>query len=778
VAGVELRQLDRGNPGPRTKYLNGGEGAKYIFLYHACVPNAPVHVFAFFLPSGSARLYIVDPAARRQPLPRLHESYTELRAHYEKKFGTSASYAYPEHPEFAPTYHSSDATALKVLSRDLGLHEAQSYTVVLSSMKDQTYFDTLVPKLSKFPVLIANKAKESHSLDVFPWQSGVSQKMFRSFFSFAHIIDRMISFAEYYDVPLGHIDGDQLLFLSDINFARRVAEQDGVLWWSPTGRPDLGGIEEDRRFTEDLPGTDFLTPGCYANVCLELTVRNLAVNSVLHSVVVNELEGAGGATAFDAVSHTMDEFIDGEASRDLTLGESNVAPQTFVLLKGMVKSWMLDRIRLGNNSSPATIAVDHFWRWVSSRSSHMYDPGIHRFVHGLMRKTFIQLLAELKRLGSQVVYADFSRILLVTAKPPGAAHAYATYITTAATSHELFEHLYLRTDRFYDFMLFMDQSNAASIVCEDPLAIEQSEELVMEMKWDIARYLPLPLQRDFNSLCQFFLLELHKTRKEANGSARAPLRVLPNGEPDTTQRDTGRAKELDAMRDFIQRRLTRKLFRAIESIQTRIRAADAHEDDAFAFPVLPGGQLASYDPTFEFIKAVCAVFELARDYTAEVMVLKKNALELIGYKAFGDQAMFRNPCDPLRLHNVPCARLGCDLMRDFDFCRDQDLSAPDAPKWLCQCGAEFDRIAIEFELLEVVSALERAFAQQDLRCVKCKQIRSDNLSRHCNCSGAYVLTMSKTDARRKMRTIVNVARMHKLPRLRVRTVFFGLFVSF
>jgi len=79
---------------------------------------------------------------------------------------------------------------------------------------------------------------------------------------------------------------------------------------------------------------------------------------------------------------------------------------------------------------------------------------------------------------------------------------------------------------------------------------------------------------------------------------------------------------------------------------------------------------------------------------------------------------------------------------------------------------EYDRVAIEFMLIEMARALERNFAQQDLQCGKCQQIQSDNVSRYCQCSGSYQLTISKADMRRKLRTIVNVAREYNLPRLK------------
>lgn len=344
TVGFDLQQLGRAGPSlTKRRYLDQGRGGKYIFLYHACSNSAPVHVFALFIPGESAKLHIVDPATRRQPIPRLTELYSDLLRKHEQNVGGSMSYTYPDYLTFNTTYHGNDATALKAISRELGLVENRSFVVVISSTKEQSYFDFHTPKLSKFPVLSMSKARSPHSLDVFPWQTSVAQKLVNRYLSLGPWLDRTIALADYYDVPVGHIEGDQALLLADIEFARRLTTQDIVLWWSPGDRPDLGGIEEDNRPQEELAKTEFVSAGCYSNVCLEITVRNLAVDAVLHSVIVNELEGSGGATAFDA-SRTLDEYSKGDSMQDLTLGESNVSPQTFSILKSLVKMWMVDKI--------------------------------------------------------------------------------------------------------------------------------------------------------------------------------------------------------------------------------------------------------------------------------------------------------------------------------------------------------------------------------------------------------------------------------------------------
>lgn len=770
--GLDLNQLDRADPSStRRKYLDEGRAGNYIFLYHAMAGNAGVHVFALFFPNGLVKLHIVDKSTRRQPLIRLHETYVDLLQKRQRSYGTPISIQYPSTCDFSTTYHGNDATALKAISRELGLVEGKSNTVILSSIKEQAYFDALVPKLSKFPVLAMSKTKAAHALDVYPWTSNIGQKMFNRYLSAGPWLDRSVALADYYDVPIGHLEGDQPVFLADIEFARRLTREDMLLWWSPGGRPDLGGLEDDRKLVEELPSTEFTSPGCYFNVCLEVTIRNLAVNSVLHSLIVNELEGSGGATAFDSTSHTLEEYAGGESQRDIALGESQVSPKTFGIIKAMVRTWLVDKIR-DNFNSPATIAIDHFWRWISSSASQMHDPSIHRFVHGLMRKTFIQLLAEFRRLGSHVVYADLSRILLVTSKPPGTAHAYATYITSAVTSNELFQHVYLHTERFYDFLLFMDPANLGGVVCEDPLAIEPPEELTVEMRWNLQTFLPPAIQRDFGNAIRFFIIEMYRSREKAGQAPRVPLKVIQNGLPDATQRDAHKVKEMEATREFITRRLTRRLLKAVGSVQERYKEAMMNGEggaDEFSFPLLPGSHLPLSDPVLEFVKFICTPLSLAREYEVEIGILRRSLLELIGVREFAQEAVFKNPCEPLRLANVPCRH--CDSLKDFDFCRDPELFPKNlevSPRWLCAgCGAEYDKTSIELSLLETVYNIERAFAQQDLRCARCHQIQSDSVSRHCQCSGAYQLTMNKADIRKRLRTIVNVAIVHNLSRLRV-----------
>ena len=46
------------------------------------------------------------------------------------------------------------------------------------------------------------------------------------------------------------------------------------------------------------------------------------------------------------------------------------------------------------------------YRWLGSASAPSFDPLLLAIVKNLMHKLFLQLLAELRRFGTRIVYAD------------------------------------------------------------------------------------------------------------------------------------------------------------------------------------------------------------------------------------------------------------------------------------------------------------------------------------------------------------------------------------
>lgn len=68
---------------------------------------------------------------------------------------------------------------------------------------------------------------------------------------------------------------------------------------------------------------------------------------------------------------------------------------------------------------PCSIAdglLRNLYRWVSHPGSALHDPSLHAALLGLQHKLFLQLCAEMRRLGATIVSANLNTITLATGK--------------------------------------------------------------------------------------------------------------------------------------------------------------------------------------------------------------------------------------------------------------------------------------------------------------------------------------------------------------------------
>lgn len=69
---------------------------------------------------------------------------------------------------------------------------------------------------------------------------------------------------------------------------------------------------------------------------------------------------------------------------------------------------------------------------------------------------------------------------------------------------------------------------------------------------------------------------------------------------------------------------------------------------------------------------------------------------------------------------LPCSH--CNDCRELDLCRDEALQQG---SWDCpNCGAGYDKAAVESRLVAALQARLKEFVLQDLHCTKCKQVRT------------------------------------------------------
>ncbi|GAA6010438.1 hypothetical protein JCM10207_001304 [Rhodosporidiobolus poonsookiae] len=762
----------------RRRYLDRGRNLRYTYLFH--VTNDRRHVFGLFLPTGMLKVYVVERGAARdvQGLDKYYAEQLRRRKDTEEerlKADKSAKkevgvFDYADKLSVVVAYPSSEDVALRQLSRDLkdlSNNKAFASLLVVQSPKPRAYFDERVPAAANFPLITIQSTKAENAFPALAWQVPACRRMIQHYLRASVWIRERIELADRFDVPVCNLERDIPLFLADVDFARRLHKADCALWWTSAARPDLGGREADANASQsdELANPEIGKPGCYSNACLEVEIRNLAVDAVLQSSLVYELEGGEGGGIDDA-AHNLDDYARGTAHAAHSLGDAILPTATFNMVRSMVRAWSVEAGK--TDGAHWRLMLDHFWRWVSSPAAKLYDPALYRFIHGLMRKTFSQLLAEFRRLGSDIVHADFGRVFLLTSKPSSStAYAYANYLVSSITTRELFRYVQLEITRFWDQLVWMDAANSAGIICHRPdLEDQPLEDCEIEVQFNVSTYLPPAVQNQFIAVVARFVHGMLSASRAQSANLRTPLRILQNGLDSTAKKAAvdGDAKEngageKDLAKALVSEDLTRMLLKAV----TVLRDQHEHGDGDFDFPILPGSHLKLKNPVLEFIKTTCAVLALSKDVAEEVVVLKRNLLDFIGVREFAREAIFQNPCLPFKVPMVVCR--SCNSIRDLDLCRNVAFLVKDQP-WQCErCSAEYDRASIEALVIDALQRRLVSYQLQDLRCGKCKTMKAENLRANCDCSGEYVMSETRQELAKRLQVTANVAAFHKLTTL-------------
>lgn len=165
---------------------------------------------------------------------------------------------------------------------------------------------------------------------------------------------------------------------------------------------------------EELVNPEICEPGCYKASCIELDLVGLAVNTVLEANKINEIEGGSNFLNFD-LNPTVEDSMNKAITSMKSFDETTASVRAFRILKALITEWSCDvgktSIQMNENSlSSADLFIAHFYRWVSNPHSRLYDPSLHRTLHSLMKKVFWQLIAELRKVGATIVYANFNKV--------------------------------------------------------------------------------------------------------------------------------------------------------------------------------------------------------------------------------------------------------------------------------------------------------------------------------------------------------------------------------
>ena len=204
--------------------------------------------------------------------------------------------------------------------------------------------------------------------------------------------------------------------------------------------------------------------------------------------------------------------------------ETALCSAAFRIMRSMVNAWLREVAIHRNVFSDFQIV--HFYRWIRSSSALLYDPALRRNLNNLMRKMFLQIIAEFQRLGAEIIYADFNRIILNSGKKNIVdAISYVEYIVQSIRNKELFHSINLTYQQCWEHLLWMDTANfggpkgkipkelQADLTQNSelvPSEMDDQDEVTIEMNWNIAENLPEEgnCREDFESIMSTFMDQL------------------------------------------------------------------------------------------------------------------------------------------------------------------------------------------------------------------------------------------------------------------------------
>lgn len=694
-------------------------------------------------------IMILKPSRGAQEIPvNLEKIYKEV--YQNKKDKVSKLYNiidYKPEMNFDTVYYHTPSSVYKKLNKILrGFQESRSNKALLALQSPycEKVLGLLDPGID-FPTVRMQVSEVS--LPALSWQTLIAKRIMNHFFLVASWIKNMIALSNYGKVPLCNLQVEKMGYLIDIEFARRLTENNVVLWWSKHPFPDHGGFENDR--VGDVNNHDFVpinNPEIYETASLEIAVGTLTINSILTSSLINEAEGTD-------LSDTA--LIDSETNGS-TMAQDAFSPVALSTLKTMVKGWWDDAV--GNNAN-ADAMMNTLVSWVHLSDSKLYDFTLHNHIHNLTSKALFQLVGEFKRMNVNIIYASRYKVIIQTTKiSVENSYAFGQYLVNATRSKPLFNFLDLRIVRYWDVLIWLDEYNYAGRCCTT-ITNDDIQTLLPKSRWHIKKFLPLIFQNDFDDWLFIFLDAIVKYKSETllGGTQKGTQRITQLAHVLRGQHKQDASIEEEDPENFesseIVEVLRKPLLRRIEKLYRRQNESILNPEmkHDYEFPNHPGSFLEMKNPILELVKFLCAIFGLSAKRNTEVRMLRRDLLAAIEVKEFSPESIFKNPSSSMKVSTIICDY--CNYLHDVDFCRDEEKEI-----WSCpNCHKLYNKIFLEEELIRQLNMLVAKYLTQDYECNKCHQIKSDNMSEYCKCSGKWTETVAFEEVEKRIKTFDNVS---------------------
>jgi len=751
----------------------------HIYLYHVIAGER--QIFALFSTmSNSAHVIVLNRSRDNQGLPGLDKLYGEA---YDERFEAAGNQPWQDQFDYEHEMHFTTSTVttrrkaiLELSDHIKKIRNRDGGNLVLVLQSQQPHILTSdIPSFGDFPILTLKLEEADKQLPPLSWQAVVARRLVARYLDLGSWLGHLTELARYGNVPLCNLERDDPSFLIDLAYARRLQNENVVLWWSAGPRPDHAGYEKDDILgpleTVDMPAVN--TPGTYSTVCIDVEVKNLLINTILTSSLVSDFEGSD-SVSFNPGGGAVEG---GNADGNLILQATNSFTSAGVrVLRDMVRHWHAEACSAGSGNSMADLMVSHLLRWVESPSSFLYDRSLYYYVQVMAKKAFQQLMLDCKRVGSHIVHASANRLLLQTTKAEvGNAYAYSQYILKTIKQKPTFLFLDLDVKEYWDYLIWYDEFNYGGVACQQVVETSGAEQqLDSIMHWQLCNFLPRTLQPVFHDWIVEFVSIMHarkRTPRESDSST-------TDSAPRATQLPlamftsiTSTSSDALAPTSMLKESFSPALRKQILALLRRQRTELLHPELAsdHTFPVLAGSHLDPTkdlkDPVLHLVKSIIQVLSLDRSIGLEVRLLRKELLQLFDIREFAPEATFVNPSASCKVAGVICHE--CESIRDLDLCRDEPVSSDGRnsfsvatpASWACaDCGSVYDSLGLQEQLVRDVMKLSLAWCSQDLKCGKCGRLRANEFMEYCVCAGEWVGTVDGGRVRRELGVVGRVAR--------------------
>lgn len=729
------------------KYL---KSAKFDYIYLSHVVYLDFQIFALFN-GDKCIVYILRGTGRHgeEMLPNIAKIYSQERNKmfpiYDDDEPLNVTYESEIQVEQL-AFDSASRLYTRLGSALNGINSEKGSKAILCVQSSQTNrLKKLIRPIGEFPMVEIKPS--STSLPAVGWQYACSKRLVKGYLGLESWVKHLKDYSTHCKIPLGNLKSNKLNYLIDILYARKLSQAQCVLWWSPSPIPDEGGSEKD----SILPLLDPLelpvvnNPGLYSKVCLDLKISNLSINTISSASLLTESEGSELSLTSDSSGKGSNLFAENAFSLD-ALG----------VLSSLVREWWSKAIE-GDQVSDSI--VNSFVNWVSSPGSYLYDHALFYHVQNLSKKAFIQLISEMRRAGSKLVFADEHRFLIATGKNVVEnSYSFGNYLIKNIRSKPQFQFLDMNVNEYWDTLFWMDKNNYGGRSCKEITHDNQSLDMVGH--WHIRCFMPPVMQDEFDGWVGEFIALVCAARDKFKGTYGYSETATEIAGDNNEDEDESSVQSAFYASGIIQS-LDQPLVKRIKQLWRRYNDGLSNPDilDQFRAPILAGSQAQKMNPVLQLIVYISAVFCLSSDLALEAQLIRRHMLEVLDMKEFSPEASFKNPSQSLKISKVICSH--CNYIRDIDLCRDDDIvrEINGVYGWICEnCGHEYSKLMLEEKLIQEMQELVTKFQVQDLRCEKCHKIRDDWLSEYCECSGQWVETVGIKDTKNKLETFEGAAR--------------------